>query len=162
MKGLKLRSFVIFALAAIAGAALLHTSQRVQHAEDRLSNLRADIAREQDAIRVLKAEWEYLNRPERLEKLAAEFLNLVPPSPDTMPDDMLEQAAELPDMQTKDEPQIHPAFFEQQQQIPQAIPRPKSKPITTRIKKPEKPRPIQTAEPVKAFDTLLDEIGGTP
>ncbi|MCB1720483.1 MAG: cell division protein FtsL, partial [Alphaproteobacteria bacterium] len=84
MKLLKPRTFVIFALAGLAGAILLHTSQNVQHAQERLEALEQSVQREEEKIRMLKAEWETLNRPERLERLANEFLDLVPPSPDQM------------------------------------------------------------------------------
>ena len=99
MKGIKLRTFVIFAIAALFGAALLHTSQRVQHAEDVLRDVEAEVARELETMRMLRAEWEYLNRPERLERLATEFLDLVPPTPDAMPDDLTDEASMLPDSQ---------------------------------------------------------------
>ncbi|MFK7838948.1 MAG: hypothetical protein AB8B83_01345 [Bdellovibrionales bacterium] len=95
-RGIRLKTFVIFALAAIAGAALLHTSQRVQGAEERLARINADISREEDTIRVLRAEWEYLNRPQRLERLAKEFLDLVPPSPKKMPETMMDNSDALP------------------------------------------------------------------
>lgn len=84
MKLLKPRTFIIFALVGLAGAVLLHTSQNVQHAQERLEALEQSVQREEEKIRMLKAEWETLNRPERLERLANEFLDLVPPSPDQM------------------------------------------------------------------------------
>lgn len=81
MKKLNLKLFTVYALAAIAGAALLHISQRVQHAEERFAIIQAEIAKEEETTRILSAEWEYLNRPERLEKLSKEFLELAPPAP---------------------------------------------------------------------------------
>ncbi|NCT41666.1 MAG: hypothetical protein GW778_08410 [Alphaproteobacteria bacterium] len=111
LKGIRLRTFVIFACAALAGTALLHTSQRVQEAEETLASLEAEIAREQDTMRVLRAEWEYLNRPERLERLATKFLDLVPPSPDTMSDTLIDEAATLPEKPV-DNDQAQPASYE--------------------------------------------------
>lgn len=84
MKMIKPRSFVAFALVALSGAALLHTSQNVQHAEARLRALEASVQGEGERVRLLRAEWENLNRPERLERLAKEFLDLAPPSPETL------------------------------------------------------------------------------
>ena len=94
MKVMKPRNFVIFALAALSGAILLHTSQSVQQAEDRLEILRSSVDREREQTRILKAEWESLNRPERLERLAKEFLDLVPPETDTFVD----EASSLPEV----------------------------------------------------------------
>ena len=97
MKGVKLRTFVVFALAGLSGAALLHTSQRVQYAEEVLKTTQAELAHEEETMRVLRAEWEYLNRPERLERLATEFLDLVPPAPEKMPDQLIDEAGMLPE-----------------------------------------------------------------
>ncbi|MCB9991919.1 MAG: hypothetical protein H6867_11230 [Rhodospirillales bacterium] len=62
--------------AVAAGALLFWTSQHVQQAEDRLAGMTQAVQSEQQSIRVLDAEWDYLNRPDRLEALAAEYLGL--------------------------------------------------------------------------------------
>jgi hypothetical protein len=49
---------------------------RVKGQERDLAALKAAIVSEQEAIRVLKAEWSYLNQPERLQTLAREHLPL--------------------------------------------------------------------------------------
>lgn len=71
-----LSTLLAIAGAAGAGALLFWTSQSVQQAEDKLSRLQKAVANETQAIRVLSAEWDYLNRPARLEALAAEHLGL--------------------------------------------------------------------------------------
>jgi cell division protein FtsL len=48
------------------------------------------IAREEETIRVLRAEWSYLTQPERLQALARRHLKLTPPGPS--------QIAELGDL----------------------------------------------------------------
>jgi len=67
-----------FCCAMIAGALLFQTSQRVTDGRQRLENITAEMRREEDSLRVLQAEWSYLNQPERLEKLAAQYLKLAP------------------------------------------------------------------------------------
>ncbi len=86
----------LFLVASFLGAALLHTSQSVQHAEDELHALQVQVQNEREAIRVLQAEWGYLNRPDRLEGLATQYLDLRPPSADQM----FGNAASLPSRST--------------------------------------------------------------
>ncbi|WP_114394586.1 cell division protein FtsL [Oleisolibacter albus] len=71
-------AIVWIALACTASGILYQTSYRVQEQEERLSRLNRQIVAEQEAIQVLKAEWAYLNDPDRLEKLVAEHLVLQP------------------------------------------------------------------------------------
>jgi len=77
----KARVSVLLALviAVLAGTALFRVSQQVQTAEDAERHLRISVASEKEAIRVLDAEWDYLNRPDRLEKLSQEYLNMQQP-----------------------------------------------------------------------------------
>ncbi|WP_193182832.1 cell division protein FtsL [Nisaea sediminum] len=60
-------------LATCAGITLFLVKHEVQEREDRLNALHSEILDNQEAIQVLKAEWSYLNRPERLERLIREF-----------------------------------------------------------------------------------------
>ena len=79
-------STVLIAVLAVAmGAASIVIGTEVHDLEDRLAGIHRDIAREQEALHVLRAEWSYLNRPERLEDLARRHLDLrVPTAEQTM------------------------------------------------------------------------------
>ena len=86
-KRLFLRYGVLLVALAASGSLLLQTSQSVQRKEDELYQVHQEIAREKLAIEVLNAEWAYLNSPQRLESLAKDYLDLVPPNAaEIMPD----------------------------------------------------------------------------
>lgn len=71
-------SLISLAVAALLGTALFLTSEQVQHTEKELSAVLENVSIEKDALRVLNAEWAYLNRPDRLEELSATYLKLTP------------------------------------------------------------------------------------
>jgi len=54
----------------------------VQRSETRLAQLDRDLRASRQAIEVLEAEWTYLNRPERLARLAERHLALRPMTPE--------------------------------------------------------------------------------
>lgn len=70
---------LVFILLAFSGAALMHISHSVQRLEKEVAANQKTIDQEQEAIRVLKAEWAYLNTPERLEKMAIHGLDMAVP-----------------------------------------------------------------------------------
>lgn len=71
-------SSILLLLAAAAGGALFHISFEVSELDDRLAHLNRDIRSDREAIHVLRAEWSFLNQPERLEELARRHLDLMP------------------------------------------------------------------------------------
>ena len=71
-------------LPAIVTIALLLVSYQVQRLENELERLESTAMAQQEEIHVLNAEWSYLNRPERLARLAARHLELTPVSPAQM------------------------------------------------------------------------------
>jgi hypothetical protein len=68
-------------LAGAVGFGLFQLKHEVQELEDEMFRLNRAIVGEQQAIHVLKAEWSYINRPQRLEALAARHLDLQPMQP---------------------------------------------------------------------------------
>jgi hypothetical protein len=72
----------MWAILTIAvGVALFLLKHKVQELEHQLTAKRAQIVRDRGAIRVLEAEWTYLNNPERLRRQSAEYLGFHPPAP---------------------------------------------------------------------------------
>lgn len=77
----RLRTLLVIALVAAAGIFLFHISQRVQKSQQALDAVSARVAAEEETLRVLRAEWDYLNNPERLELLATKYLGMAAPAP---------------------------------------------------------------------------------
>lgn len=71
MKIKRLPSLFILSAVLVSGSLLFVISQKVQSTERDIKALEVQIARENETVRVLQAEWAYLNRPDRLESLAA-------------------------------------------------------------------------------------------
>jgi len=71
-------NLVGMALMIAAAAGLFRLKHEVQQLETELISLDRTLIEEREAIRVLHAEWSYLNRPERLLRLSDRYLKLVP------------------------------------------------------------------------------------
>lgn len=72
----RLSGMLCLVLAVVCGSLLFKTSQSVQRAEQDLKAVKGSLAFEMETLRVLSAEWDYLNRPERLERLTLENLDM--------------------------------------------------------------------------------------
>lgn len=75
-----IRAFNIVLVLAVIGLSigLYDIKYRAEIAETRAERIERDIAHEQESIRVLRAEWSYLNQPERLQELARRYTALEP------------------------------------------------------------------------------------
>ena len=65
-------------LVAVAGFTTFKVKYAVQDIEDQLNRVRRHTIAEQQEIRVLTADWTFLNQPERLVELNRRFLQLAP------------------------------------------------------------------------------------
>ena len=74
----KLSAAFWLVLVVSAGFTTFKVKYAVQDIEDELNRVRKHTIAEQQEIRVLTAEWTYLNQPERLAELNRRFLGLVP------------------------------------------------------------------------------------
>jgi cell division protein FtsL len=73
-----LATLIIFILPLALG--LFYVKHIVQNLEEDLSSLEYKIKSDKEEIHVLKAEWAYLSRPERVKVLASRYLDLQPTS----------------------------------------------------------------------------------
>ena len=62
----------------IIGITLFHVKYKVVGLEQELAFTNRKIIESQQSIHILKAEWEHLNNPARLQQLAQKHLHLVP------------------------------------------------------------------------------------
>jgi hypothetical protein len=74
----RLGALVWLLLVVLAGFATFKAKYAVQDLDDQLHRVRKETIAEQQEIRVLNAEWTYLNQPERLAELNRRFLGLAP------------------------------------------------------------------------------------
>lgn len=88
----RLSTILVLMMVIVSGSALFWVSQKVQQLERQQKSFTAQIAEEKEGIRVLTAEWDYLNRPERLELLAQRYLGMQV----VTPDQIIEQANYIP------------------------------------------------------------------
>lgn len=76
---------VLFLLLGVGLFVVLFTvKHQVQALEKELRTLNADIAREESAVRVLRAEFDVLTDADRLKRLSARHLDLAPIEPEQL------------------------------------------------------------------------------
>jgi len=85
------------ALAGAVGFGLFQLKHQVHALDEELLRLNRQIAAEHQTIHVLKAEWSYVNQPQRLEAMAQRHLDLTPMKPR-----QLMRIAELPSRPAED------------------------------------------------------------
>ncbi|MFV9874919.1 MAG: hypothetical protein AB8U25_00825 [Rickettsiales endosymbiont of Dermacentor nuttalli] len=69
-------AFIIIIILSGSVLGLFYIKYQVQNLNKDLNELNKQYAEEQESIRVLKAEWSYLNQPERLKELSKKYLKL--------------------------------------------------------------------------------------
>lgn len=67
-------------LLAITVTGLFELKYEVRALDQEKASLHRQIADEQEALRVLQAEWSFLNQPERIQDLARRYLDLDTPT----------------------------------------------------------------------------------
>lgn len=73
---IRMLNIILVAAVIALSVGLYHIKYRAEAAEKRAHQIERDITTEQEGIRVLRAEWSYLNQPERLQQLAQRYTKL--------------------------------------------------------------------------------------
>lgn len=143
MKLFRISNLLSLMLATFFGVLLFWTSQSVQTKENELAKAKKNLSHEQETVRVLSVEWDYLNRPQRLEKLASEQLGMQAPGGE----EMVRTVSDIPEP-AYDEGYTQPVSFDP---APKAV----------------APAPVpvnETVMPSKAekqsFDKLIESLDG--
>lgn len=155
MKEGSLKSGVLAAMAigaaVLSGVALFWTAQRVQTAETKVRQLREASTSEQQAVHVLRAEWDYLNRPDRLEALAKQHLSMTPPKPGEVVGSPAALEDPPPERLQKRRHEVQAAVMVRPQTEMKAAP-------AAAIPVPEAPQPPQSDR--RSFQDLMQDLGG--
>jgi hypothetical protein len=75
---IRIGALVWFVVLALLGVGLFQVKYAVQAKEREVKSIHRQIAADREALRVLEAEWSYLNDPERLADLARRHTDLAP------------------------------------------------------------------------------------
>lgn len=77
---MSIRMFALVYMACFAASSmgLYLVKYTVQNIQREVASVDGDLKREKESLHLLKAEWAYLNRPDRLNRLAAHHLEVVP------------------------------------------------------------------------------------
>jgi cell division protein FtsL len=75
---IRITTLLWIALLVVAGGTVMNVSYQVRKVERHLDELGRNTRQEQDAIRILNAEWDTLNDPHRIDDLAKRYLSLQP------------------------------------------------------------------------------------
>ena len=72
---IRITTLLWIALLVVAGGTVMHVSYQVRHVEKHLSEIARDTRQQQDAIRILGAEWDTLNDPQHIDALSKRYLD---------------------------------------------------------------------------------------
>lgn len=74
----KVSGIIIMGMMAFAALGLYLVKYWVQDVQQDVRLVQVELNKEKESLHLLNAEWAYLNRPERLKRLSAKYLDLTP------------------------------------------------------------------------------------
>ncbi|MEN3976304.1 hypothetical protein [Emcibacter sp. SYSU 3D8] len=142
-------TLITLCVLVVVSYGLYNLKYEVEDLQDHANSLRAQMDEDRRAIKVLEAEWAYLSRPDRLQKLSQKFLPLQPT--------VAKQVGNVADLRLKLMDEILaplPVLDTIEAANPAAIARPSTPPAVVRQSTPPAPPP--------AADALLVPVANTP
>ncbi len=147
----RLSTLATIIFAVLSCGSLFWVSQQVQQLEREQRQLNQEIASRKEGIRVLDAEWDYLNRPDRLEVLVSKHLKTMVP---VEPENLLRDANAVPEPKLVDDETERTILVVDE-------PKPKAKQKDTKPLAGPDSRPLRTPDKSeKNFDSILDNLSG--
>lgn len=78
---LRIFNLVLVVGVLVLGFVIFSLEHRMRAGERAISRIQQEISAEREGIRLLKAEWGFLTRPQRIERLAREHAGMQPSQP---------------------------------------------------------------------------------
>ena len=75
---IRLLNIVSFMMTVVLAVVLYTVKYDAQASIKRIKTLKVELRQEAETINILRAEWSYLNQPDRLQRLAKRYTELVP------------------------------------------------------------------------------------
>lgn len=139
---MRLSSVCAFGIMIVLGCGVYNVANSYEKTEKKLNAVQGKIGGEEEAIRVLQAEWTFLTSPDRLEQISSEYLHL--------------QAVDGRQYVALNTVPMRSTLDAQQQE--QATPAPAPEQKIAKAEKPKKEVKIAAAKPVsddEAFQKVL-------
>ena len=78
---IRMTLLIYMAVIALVACGVYFVKYSAQDMQRKVAALEAQLQQEKESLHLLRAEWAYLNRPERLRRLATQHLQMVPVVP---------------------------------------------------------------------------------
>jgi len=105
---IRIATLICLVAILLAAGTLFRTSYQVRDLRRELAGINSDIVREQTGIRVLRAEWAYLNSPDRLRQMSHDLTLLENLEPTQLIAGVADLPVPLPRLELGDDPVLIP------------------------------------------------------
>lgn len=133
---MRILNLIAFILIVAAGTGLYQLKYNTQRLQQEVASLRQQIQEDNEAVKVLRAEWTYLSRPDRMESLGQRYLALKPVA-------AAQVISSIEDIAFREDPTAVVAQVDDFRSVsPQLVRGPAARPEAPVVKQAPKPRTI--------------------